>query len=133
MRPYDQFLREMEFNRLLSSAISVYGEPNLESIKSDTKSYKKQKTIDKKEYHLITDIKQLDKWIEEAEEFGEVAVDTETSSLDPHQADLVGISLSSEIGKACYVPIGHNSKKCIDKNLVLKKLKPLLEDSSVKR
>ena len=128
-----QFLREMEFNRLLSSAISVYGEPNLESIKSDTKSYKKQKTIDKKEYHLITDIKQLDKWIEEAEEFGEVAVDTETSSLDPHQADLVGISLSSEIGKACYVPIGHNSKKCIDKNLVLKKLKPLLEDSSVKK
>ncbi|MDC3007128.1 DNA polymerase I, partial [Candidatus Pelagibacter sp.] len=128
-----QFLREMEFNRLLSSAISVYGEPNLESIKSDTKSYKKQKTIDKKEYHLITDIKQLDKWIEEAEEFGEVAVDTETSSLDPHQADLVGISLSSEIGKACYIPIGHNSKKCIDKNLVLKKLKPLLEDSSVKK
>ena len=128
-----QFLREMEFNRLLSSAISVYGEPNLESIKSDTKSDKKQKTIDKKEYHLITDIKQLDKWIEEAEEFGEVAVDTETSSLDPHQADLVGISLSSKIGKACYIPIGHNSKKCIDKNLVLKKLKPLLEDPSIKK
>ena len=123
----------MEFNRLLSSAISVYGEPNLESIKSDTKSDNKQKTIDKKEYHLITDLKQLDKWIEEAEEFGEVAVDTETSSLDPHQADLVGISLSSKIGKACYVPIGHNSKKCIDKNLVLKKLKPLLEDPSIKK
>ena len=97
------------------------------------KSDKKQKTIDKKEYHLITDLKQLDKWIEEAEEFGEVAVDTETSSLDPHQADLVGISLSSKIGKACYIPIGHNSKKCIDKNLVLKKLKPLLEDPSIKK
>ena len=128
-----QFLREMEFNRLLSSAISVYGEPNLESITNDKKSDKKQKTIDKKEYHLITDLKQLDKWIKEAEEFGEVAVDTETSSLDPHQADLVGISLSSKIGKACYIPIGHNSKKCIDKNLVLKKLKPLLEDPSIKK
>ena len=37
-----QFLREMEFNRLLSSAISAYGEPNLKSIKSDTKSDNKQ-------------------------------------------------------------------------------------------
>ena len=57
-----------------------------------------------------------------------VAVDTETNSLDPHQADLIGISLSSKIGKACYIPIGHKSKKCLNKNLVLKKLKPLLED-----
>ena len=48
----------------------------------------------------------------EAEEVGEVAVDTETNSLDPHQADLIGISLSSKIGKACYIPIGHKSKKC---------------------
>ena len=48
-----QFLREMEFNRLLSSAISVYGEPNLESIKSEKNSDKKQITIDKKIINLI--------------------------------------------------------------------------------
>ncbi len=76
---------------------------------------------------------EIDNWIKEAEEVGEVAVDTETSSLDPHQADLIGISLSSKIGKACYIPVGHKSDKCIDKNLVLGKLKPLLEDSSVKK
>ena len=64
---------------------------------------------------------------------GEVAVDTETSSLDPHQADLIGISLSTKIGKACYIPIGHKSKKCIKKDIVLKKLKPLLEDPSIKK
>jgi len=81
----------------------------------------------------ITDIKQIDLWIQEAEETGEVAVDTETSSLDPHQADLVGISLCSKIGKACYIPIGHNSSKCINKDIVIKKLKPLLEDPSVKK
>ena len=62
-----------------------------------------------------------------------MAVDTETDSLDPHQANLVGISLSSKIGNACYIPIGHNSSKCLEKNKVLKKLKPLLEDSSVKK
>ncbi len=128
-----KFLREMEFNRLLSSAISAYGEPNLSSIKNEVKIEKNQKAINKKEYYLIENLEQIDKWITEAEELGEVAVDTETNSLDPHQADLVGISLSSKIGKACYIPIGHKSNKCIEKDLVLKKLKPLLEDSSIKK
>ena len=128
-----KFLREMEFNRLLSSAISVYGEPNFEEVKNITKTTEKIKEINKKDYHLITDLKEIDNWIEEAEEKGEVAVDTETSSLDPHQADLIGLSLSSKIGKACYIPIGHDPKKSLDKGLVLKKLKPLLEDPSIKK
>ncbi len=128
-----KFLREMEFNRLLSSAISTYGEPNLTSIKNEVKIEKNQKAINKKEYYLIENLDQIDNWITEAEELGEVAVDTETNSLDPHQADLVGVSLSSKIGKACYIPIGHKSNKCIEKDLVLKKLKPLLEDPSVKK
>ncbi len=128
-----KFLREMEFNRLLSSAISAYGEPSFNVIKKVPKSLENIKAINKNDYYLITDPKEIDNWIEEAEEVGEVAVDTETSSLDPHQADLIGISLSSKIGKACYIPIGHNSKKCINKDIVLKKLKPLLEDPSIKK
>ena len=128
-----KFLREMEFNRLLSSAISAYGEPNLISFKNEVKIEKNQKAINKKEYYLIENLEQIDNWITEAEELGEVAVDTETNSLDPHQADLVGVSLSSKIGKACYIPIGHKSNKCIEKDLVLKKLKPLLEDPSIKK
>ena len=128
-----KFLREMEFNRLLSSAISAYGEPNLESIKSGIEEPLKHEKINSKNYHLINEINELDRWIEEAEELGEVAVDTETNSLDPHQAELVGISLSTKIGKACYVPIGHKSQKCLSKELVIKKLKPLLEDLSVKK
>ena len=128
-----KFLREMEFNRLLSSAISVYGEPDFTNEKSNKSTNHKQVSIDKKNYHLITDLKNIDEWIREAEEIGEVAVDTETNSLDPHQAELVGISLSSKIGKACYIPLGHKSEKNINKNLVLNKLKPLLEDPSVKK
>ena len=128
-----KFLREMEFNRLLSSAISAYGEPNLTSVKNENKLNEDQKLINKNEYYLIKDSQEIDDWIKQAEELGEVAVDTETSSLDPHQAELIGISLSSKIGKACYIPIGHNSKKCIDKSTVLKKLKPLLEDTSIKK
>ena len=123
----------MEFNRLLSSAISAYGEPELESNKIETQNLEKQQTINNKNYHLINSLDEIDKWIEEAEEVGEVAVDTETTSLDPHQADLVGISLCSKIGKACYIPVGHKSSKSINKDAVIKKLKKLLEDPSIKK
>ena len=127
-----KFLREMEFNRLLSSAISAYGEP-VTSSSPEIKSIEKQSPINNKNYHLISNPDEIDEWVKEAEELGEVAVDTETNSLDPHQAELVGISLSSKIGKACYIPIGHKSSKCIKKDIVIKKLKKLLEDPSVKK
>ncbi len=128
-----KFLREMEFNRLLSSAISAYGEPELESNKIETQNLEKQQTINNKNYYLINSLDEIDKWIEEAEEVGEVAVDTETTSLDPHQADLVGISLCSKIGKACYIPVGHKSPNCLKKDAVIKKLKKILEDPSIKK
>jgi len=128
-----KFLREMEFNRLLSSVISTYGEPKLSSQNIDSNAKEKQQIISKKNYYLIKDINEIDKWLQEAEEAGELAIDTETSSLDAHQADLVGISLSTKIGKACYIPIGHKSKGCLKNELVIKKLKPLLEDKSVKK
>ncbi len=128
-----KFLREMEFNRLLSSAISAYGEPELESNKIETQNLEKQQTINNKNYFLINSLDEIDKWIEEAEEVGEVAVDTETTSLDPHQADLVGISLCSKVGKACYIPVGHKSPKCLKKDAVIKKLKKILEDPSIKK
>ena len=128
-----KFLREMEFNRLLSSVISAYGESTLNITKVDSKPKEKGQTINKNNYHLITQEQQIDNWIEEAEENGELAIDTETSSLDAHLADLVGISLSTKIGKACYIPISHQSKGCLKKEIVIKKLKPLLEDKSVKK
>jgi len=129
-----EFLREMEFNRLLSSAISAYGEQDTKKSLEEKKDKNENlQPINNKNYHLITDVNQIDAWIEEAEEGGEIAVDTETDSLDPHQANLVGISFSSKVGKACYIPVGHNSKKNLNKRDVLKKIKPFLEDSSIKK
>jgi DNA polymerase-1 len=128
-----EFLREMEFNRLLSSVISAYGEPNLIPKNEKKENIKGAETINNKNYHLIQNLNEINEWITEAEEIGEIAVDTETDSLDPHQANLVGISLSTKIGKACYIPVGHKSKKCLNKKDVLKKIKPLLEDPSIKK
>ena len=45
------------------------------------------------------------------------------ASLDPHQAKLVGISFSTKIGKACYIPIGHKKGKNLDEKKVIKKIK----------
>jgi DNA polymerase-1 len=128
-----EFLREMEFNRLLSSVISAYGEPNLIPKNEKKENIKGIEPINNKNYHLIQNLNEIDEWINEAEEIGEIAVDTETDSLDPHQANLVGISLSTKIGKACYIPVGHKSKGCLNKKDVLKKIKPLLEDPSIKK
>ena len=126
------FLREMEFNRLLSSAISTYGEIEFSR---DVKVYEKEKSykISNEKYELITKEQDIDKWLNEAEEIGEIAVDTETSSLDPHQAKLVGISFSTSIGKACYIPIGHTEGKNIEEKKVIRKIKAVLEDKSIKK
>tara|TARA_B100001996_G_scaffold25713_1_gene19853 strand:+ start:127 stop:2901 length:2775 start_codon:yes stop_codon:yes gene_type:complete len=127
------FLRNMEFNRLLSSVISFYGEPEIES----TKKKKIQNTDDNKSYFknytLISKLSELDFWIKNAEEKGEIAIDTETTSVNSQTADLIGISLCLESGKACYIPIGHNSKLCLVKKEVINKLKPMLEDPSIKK
>ncbi len=124
------FLREMEFNRLLSSVISKYGELQFVKEKKNNESYKK---INNKDYVLIQNENDLKKWIAEIEEKGELAIDTETTSLDPHQANLVGISISTDIGKAGYIPIGHLNENNFDEKKVLKILKPILEDPSIKK
>jgi DNA polymerase-1 len=58
-------------------------------------------------YETITDEAALTRWVAEAMRVGVVAVDTETTSLSAVDADLVGISLATEAGRACYIPVGH--------------------------
>ena len=59
------------------------------------------------DYELVQDVAALQRWIEAAMRAGAVTIDTETTSLDALQARLVGISLSVEPGRACYIPLGH--------------------------
>ena len=128
-----KFLREMEFNRLLSSVISSHGEPDILKNNKNSNILEKKLSISSKNYHLIKNEDEIDGWLKEAEESGEIAIDTETTSLDPHIASLVGISLSTKIGKACYMPLGHKNTKCLNKEKIIKKLKPILEDKSIKK
>ena len=127
---YD-FLREMEFNRLLSQAISFYGEPGNKDLKE--KNLIKKKVINTKSYKTISKKDQLDELVKKLNESSIIAVDTETSSLNPQDADLVGVSVCYEPNNAFYIPVGHKEKTELKKDIVLKKLKPILEDASIKK
>jgi DNA polymerase-1 len=99
--------------------------------------------IDVSNYPTVTTAEALHGWIERAAEAGLVAFDTETSSLDPLQADLIGVSLAVAPGEACYIPIGHRTGEAdlfggggltpgqIAEGQAIALLKPLLEDPGV--
>ncbi len=125
------FLRDMEFNRLLSQAISFYGEENKNTINNNIND--KISKIDIKLYKKILTEKDLDKLIKTLNEKSIVSVDTETSSLNPLEADLIGISFSYAPNKAFYIPIAHKKITNIKKEIVIKKIKSILEDPSIKK
>ncbi len=97
-------------------------------------------TSNLKKYSLVQSESVLVNWINKAKVCGIVAFDTETTSLDASQADLVGFSLSSKPGEACYVPLGHSEGDLLKNNLLKEQipmanaisiLKPMLEDQSI--
>ena len=82
------------------------------------------------DYATITTMKELDAWIKVLKAAEVFAFDTETTSLNYMQAEVVGLSFSAEPGKAAYVPLAHDyedAPKQLDRDAVLAKFKPLLE------
>jgi DNA polymerase-1 len=99
--------------------------------------------FDRSKYETVTKPEQLQAWVSKAYDAGLVAFDTETTSIDPMVAELVGFSMAVAPGIACYVPLAHRaasdafdfgSHDGIEQIAVvdaLATLKPLLEDSSI--
>jgi DNA polymerase-1 len=83
------------------------------------------------EYDLVLDQASLGRWLKQLESATLFAFDTETTSLDYMEAELVGVSFAVEAGSAAYVPVGHTyigAPQQLARGLVLERLKPLLED-----
>jgi DNA polymerase-1 len=100
-----------------------------------------QAPIDRSAYETVTDLSVLERWIRDAQAAGTVCVDTETTSLNEMEAQLVGVALAVAPGRACYIPVGHGTGGGLDfsgaqprqlaPDLVVDRLKPLLEDPAV--
>ncbi len=85
-----------------------------------------------RQYETILTDQQLDLWLSKISAAPLVAFDTETTSLDPLRAELVGVSLSVEAGAAAYVPLAHRyagAPQQLDRATAIKRLKPWLEDA----
>jgi DNA polymerase-1 len=170
--PLIGFLKGMEFNSLTRRAASHFGVEDPDAISADSNAASaaakasaesKQaapasvkggsgavmdrarltKPIDHDAYETVTTLARLGEWIARAREMGAVSVDTETTSLDPMQAGLCGVSLALAPGEACYIPCGHRSGaddlmssgraaivQISEKDLIAA-LKPLLEEPGV--
>ncbi|MDB5671038.1 MAG: polA [Alphaproteobacteria bacterium] len=140
--PLREFLEEQGFKSLIArltagsstapAPIAAAGAaPRQQDVRPEPK-------IDRSSYATVTDVETLDRWIAEARKNGRVAIDTETDGFDCVTAKLVGISLATECGKACYIPLEHGGHDLLSERpeqipaeTALARLKPLLEDPAV--
>ena len=89
----------------------------------------------RKDYELVNNKNNLLKWLEAIKKAQFLAIDTETNSLNTMTAELVGISLSIQSGKACYIPLKHQNASHEQLKIydVLELIKPILENSTIKK
>ena len=104
------FLTKMEFRTLTKRIaqkfeLEIPTSDNLDT--TSTNNISEKIPFDSANYEYIKTADQLQTWVHKIYETGYVAIDTETTSLNDMLAELVGISLATEIGSACYIPIGH--------------------------
>tara|TARA_B100001245_G_scaffold173899_3_gene132336 strand:+ start:4477 stop:7272 length:2796 start_codon:yes stop_codon:yes gene_type:complete len=88
------------------------------------------------EYDIILDQADLDRWLALLKKSDLFAFDTETTSLNYKEAELVGVSFAVEAGKAAYVPLAHDyldAPEQLNREAVLAQLKPILEDKNQKK
>lgn len=141
------FLAEMEFRTLSKRVAEVLGKeaPTIAEapVAADAPAAA-DVPFDADLYEHVSDTAALQAWIDRIYEFGYVAVDTETTGLDDMVAQLVGVSLCVEPGKACYIPLIHKARGSEDlfgsddlaegqipTEEALRLLTPMLEDPSI--
>ncbi len=151
--PLAAFLEKHGFTSLRKRLGSGSGSPersnNLDPAKADTagdegdaegnrQTLPNMPPVDRSAYETVQRIERLHEWIARAAAARLVAVDTETSSLDAMQADLVGISLALGPNDACYIPLAHGGTDLLSEkpqqialDVALAALKPMLADDSI--
>jgi DNA polymerase-1 len=147
--PLKEFLEDQGFKSLLNRMIGGGGGAQQigATVRNDVMAAMEPKRpapepeqieVDRSKYETVIDEAALDRWIAEAMAQGYVAIDTETDCIDCIIAKLAGVSMAIAPNRACYIPVGHSGGDLLSEapqqlpmDLVLAKLKPLLEDPGV--
>ncbi|ACV27902.1 DNA polymerase I [Kangiella koreensis] len=128
---------DMEFRRWLTEVLKELGEGEAgDSAGDDSEDGPSVALVDRSKYETILEQKELDKWIKKLEEVELFAFDTETTSLNYIEAELVGMSFALDNGEAAYLPVAHSymgAPEQLERDEVLKQLKPLLESEKHKK
>ncbi|WP_100644165.1 DNA polymerase I [Alteromonas facilis] len=131
---------EYEFKRWSQEVAKILGGEAVSAAPEQSSAVPNDNAISQKfekgQYEIIFTQEQLDRWIEKLNQSKLYAIDTETTSLDYMQAELVGLSFCCELGEAAYVPLAHDypgAPEQLDRSTVLAQLKPLIEDTQAKK
>ncbi|OFC71659.1 DNA polymerase I [Alteromonas confluentis] len=134
-----ELFAEYEFKRWFSEVSSESAAEAAEAIaeSDDTEDAPASLSdINRDNYETVTTQEAFDTWLKKLEDAPLFAFDTETTSLDYMEAEIVGVSFSTAPGEAAYVPVAHDypdAPEQLDRNHVLNALKPLLESESIKK
>jgi len=133
------FLSEMELSTLSRRIKNDHHQPENDDEGADISDT--GAPIGEASYQTIFTAKELESWVLDAQTRGLIAIDTETDNLNAMAANLVGISLATTPGKACYIPLAHgaggldledtNISKQMKLEDALEILRPILTDPSV--
>ena len=138
--PLAAFLKKHGFRAMLAKLAATGSNgpaPNMH--RPSTRVVEDEVAFTHADYETVTTLERLDWWIAESRRLGAVAVDTETTGTDQMRADLVGISLCTAPGVACYIPVGHGSgdgmfaqrPEQLAMAAVIARLNPLFADPAV--
>ncbi len=128
-----ELYQRLEFKRWLEELQS--GDASQQPSNAPTDTAESHASVER-HYETILDEASLDKWLQRLDRAELFAFDTETTSLDYIDAEIVGVSFAVEAGEAAYLPLAHDYDDApaqLDRSAVLQRLRPLLEDESKKK
>ena len=127
------WLKQLEFNSWLRQIDSEAGKPTNQSESKSEETGAAQPKLETK-YETILTESAFDQWFKILEDSECFAFDTETTSLNYMQAEIVGVSFAVQAGQAAYLPLAHSYSgvpEQLDRKTVLERLRPLLENPTI--